>query len=363
MNLHIVPDNVFINRFYENLQEAGAAENNRIVVRTNHAALKYIKHNLAFARLYSRRFDNAAGDSRQYKNVYIHQFTPLLYRWVATHHISELNWMVWGADLYNLPSVRAELYGELTWRYYVNRKFSLQDFLYRAKVSMLHEPYRDKAYRKVSQLLTWMTSEYEFAREHLPSLSAKQQFFFYENEVPYHALDEIRKNSEGSQPRIRPTYILGNSSTPELNHIDAVAEIDASGVSADLVVPVSYGDAKYAAFLRRALKYKGGELRFMHKYLTFPDYLQLLNQSDGLIMNNIRPQGYGNIFMMMYLGKKIFLNPKNLSIPELNKGGLAWRPVSQIKQDEDPDWAVNRSAVTSLLSHTALLEVYRKLFS
>jgi hypothetical protein len=362
MNLHIVPDNVFINRFYENLRESGTVENNRLVVRTNNTTLRYIKHDIGFAKLYSRRFNELTGDTREYKRVYIHQFTPLLYRWVVTHDINELNWMVWGADLYNLPSVKAELYGDATLKHYVNRNFSFQDFLYRAKVALLHDGYREKAYAKVSHLLTWMTSEFNFARQHLPSLQAEQQFFFYENDVPYQALDDIRATAVIEQAYRKPIYILGNSSTPELNHLEAVAELEASGVSADLVVPLSYGDKKYAAFLKRNLSYKGGNLRFMDQYMAFQDYLQLLNSADGLIMNNLRPQGYGNIFMMMYLGKKIFLNPKNLSIPELDKAGLVWQPINAMKNEEYGDWRENKSAVTNLLSHSTLCQVYRELF-
>jgi hypothetical protein len=80
-------------------------------------------------------------------------------------------------------------------------------------------------------------------------------------------------------------------------------------------------------------------------------------------MNNLRPQGYGNIFMMMYLGKKIFLNPNNLSIPELNSAGLLWQPISEIQNSEGLNWKNNTLAVSRLLSHSTLLDVYQKLFS
>jgi hypothetical protein len=80
-------------------------------------------------------------------------------------------------------------------------------------------------------------------------------------------------------------------------------------------------------------------------------------------MNNLRPQGYGNIFMMMYLGKKIFLNPDNLSIPELSRAGLVWQPISQMQDAGGVNWKNNNIAVSRLLSHSTLLEVYRKLFS
>ena len=50
-------------------------------------------------------------------------------------------------------------------------------------------PYKNKAYSKVDHVLTWMESEYTFAKAHLSSLQAAQKFFFYENPLPYQKLD------------------------------------------------------------------------------------------------------------------------------------------------------------------------------
>ena len=362
MNLHIVPDNVFINKFYENLQELNILHNNRIVVRSNQSALKSVSHDLPFAKLYSSEFNALTGKTQDYDRVFIHQFTPLLYRWVSTHSFNELNWMVWGADLYNLPAVDTLLYEDLTLKRYVKRRFSLQDFLYRSKVFFLHERFRSVAYSKVKNVLTWMESEYDFARQHLDTLKASHKFFFYENQLPYQDLDKILTEKQTSTHDL-PTYILGNSSTPELNHLDVIAWMEREGIRANLCVPVSYGDKKYARFLKNHVSYKGGNIEFVDRYMTIHDYLQFLNRADGLIMNNIRPQGYGNIFMMMYLGKKIFLNEKNLSISALNKNKLIWYRLRDLKNTDRKEGDSNKSAVSALLSHDALLKNYRELFS
>jgi dTDP-N-acetylfucosamine:lipid II N-acetylfucosaminyltransferase len=364
MNLHIVPDNVFINKFYENLIELGIDRNNKIVVRTNLSKLKYLKHNFPYARLYSSAFDALTGDTAGYQKVFIHQFTPLLYRWVATRSFRELNWMVWGSDLYNVPSVKTQLYEELTLRKYMRKKIFLKDYLYRAKLSMLHMPYQHEAYRKVNNLLTWMPVEYNFALQHLPALQAGHQFFFYENDLPYQLLNDVLQEKQAVSANNKPLYILGNSSTPELNHLDAVSLMDNQNVKADLYIPLSYGAPDYARFLKKNLSfYKRGAIRFIDRYMSFPEYLQFLHKSDGLIMNNIRPQGYGNIFMMMYLGKKIFLNGRNLSLEDLNKSGLLWQPLEKLENEVDLDWKQNQSAVVTLLAHDRLLKTYRNLFS
>jgi hypothetical protein len=363
MNLHIVPDNVFINKFYENLHESGVAPKNKLVVRTNRSRLKYVRHDLPFATLYTREFEKLVGDTHSYEKIFIHQFTPLLYRWVGRHKFKELNWMVWGSDLYNLPFLTLPLYEELTQTKYVSRRLTSQDFLYKAKVLLLHQFYKTKAYSKVSNILTWMTSEYEFAMQHLPGLKADHRFFFYENETPYKALDDLALEGTATNKQ-RRVFVVGNSATPELNHQDAIAMLGDLNVTADLLVPVSYGDDHYKKFLKNAVSfYKGGKVEFIETYLDFKQYLQLLNEADGLIMNNIRPQGYGNIFMMMYLGKNVFLNKKNLSIPELDRAGLAWSPLESIGANTSVSPDQNKSALMNLLSHDKLLKTYVDLFS
>ena len=102
-------------------------------------------------------------------------------------------------------------------------------------------------------------------------------------------------------------------------------------IQADLLIPVSYGDKRYISFLKKHLKFKYGKVEFVDRYMEFEEYLNFLATSDGLIMNTIRPQGYGNILMMMYIGKPVFFNPKNISLQDLDSAGLKWEPIESLK--------------------------------
>src|SRR5688572_7550654 len=167
MNLHIVPDNTFSNTFYNNLEKLGLTPTNKVVVRSNQTTLKSIKYPLPVARLYSIQFSEIIGDTMQYDKVFIHYFTPLLYRWVATHNFRELNWMVWGGDLYNLPSLDNQCYEPITLRQYVKNDWSLQSKMYGLKVWATQLPFQKKAYAKIKSVLTWMREEYLYATSHL----------------------------------------------------------------------------------------------------------------------------------------------------------------------------------------------------
>lgn len=363
MNLHIAPDNTFINAFYENLIEASVLENNRIVIRTNNDGLKLVKHNIPFAPLYSAKFDSLCGDTGKYDKVFIHLFSPLMYRWVARNSFKHLGWMIWGADLYNLPSLDFDFYEEITKREYHAKSRPLTEQLYLLKVWLTNSRFRDKAYSKVNSVLTWMTTEYSYAKANLPSLKAEHRFFFYENQAPYQKLDELRggpiRNSN------IPSIIVGNSGYPANNHLDVVEYIRKHGIHANLRIPVSYGDPHYIAFLKNKLSvYEHGNIEFIDKYMAFEEYLTFLNSNDALVMNTRRPQGYGNVLMMLYLGKAVFMNRNNISLPDLHTNGIKtddWNDMASILNLNTHTG--NKEAVASLFSHNKLLDIYRELFA
>src|SRR5688572_6221726 len=358
MHLHIVPDNTFINKFYENLRELSLTDKNRIVVRSNDMKLKSIKYNLPFAPLYSKQFESFVGETSQYEKVFIHYFTPLLYRFVATHKFNELNWMIWGGDLYNLPSLDRLCYEPLTRSRYIKTDWSAQTKLYELKVLLTQQPFARKAYSKVKNILTWMDQEYRFAIGHLP-VKANFKFFFYENQIPYAKLDSLVVTDTAPA---RLSLIVGNSGSPTNNHLDAVQFLEDNEVQADLFIPVSYGDDRYISFLKKNLKFSLGRVEFVERFMPFDEYLNFLMSSDGLIMNTVRPQGYGNILMMMYLGKPVFFNSQNISLPDLEVAALKWMPIESLRSFQKTT-VENKDAVVNLLSHERLLREYNQLFS
>ncbi len=97
------------------------------------------------------------------------------------------------------------------------------------------------------------------------------------------------------------------------NHVDALETIRKLGRDVQLKIPVSYGDSHYISLLRKVCEERGYKnIVFVDQYMTSADYAQFLSEVDGLVMNTIRPQGYGNIFMMMAMGKPVFMNAKNI---------------------------------------------------
>jgi dTDP-N-acetylfucosamine:lipid II N-acetylfucosaminyltransferase len=360
MNLHILPDSKFSNSFYHNLLETRSESNNICIVRSNLAELKYVDARLPFAALYSNRFEQLVGDTEKYETVFIHQFYPLMYKWIAKHKFRNLQWIVWGTDLYNLPFIDYQFYGKATEKYLKSSVFR-SDLLYLLKFYLTNRYFKKSAYQKVNEVLTWMQSEYEFACTHLP-LKAGHRFFFYENDVPYHKLP---RNIKPSEPKGKLRLLLGNSGTPTNNHIDAIRVLaQKKELDADIFIPLSYGDQNYIKFLKKNIpEYSHGKIHFIEQYMKFSDYADMLGSMDALIMNNIRPQGYGNVFMMMYLGKPIFMNAENLSVPDLRTLGFKVHTIEDLGHSSVKPVYSNADVIDSVFSHDRLLREYRDLFS
>jgi dTDP-N-acetylfucosamine:lipid II N-acetylfucosaminyltransferase len=301
------------------------------------------------------------GDTAHYKSVSIHQFSPLMYRWVAQHSFHELNWMIWGADLYNLPFIKHNFYEPETLKY-TKKQWWSSEFLYLLKVFATNMLWKDDAYAKVNNVMTWMKTEFDFASNQIGKLQAAHKFFFYENHVPYKQLDSVAVSHTKATKPLK--IVVGNSGTPSNNHVDAVQRISASGREADLFIPISYGDAKYVKFLKKNLSfYKSGRIEFLSSFMPFVEYVKFLASVDGMVMNNIRPQGYGNILMMLYLGKPVFLNEKNISLSDLTAAGLQVFLTSQFETIGKVATTDNRNKILHLLSHDRLRSCYFDLFS
>jgi hypothetical protein len=283
-----------------------------------------------------------------------------MYRWVATNQFKEVNWLTWGGDVYNLPSLDRLCYEPLTLDQYVRGNKPFSQMLYEFKIFILHSAFRKRAYSKVANIMTWMEQEYQFALRHLP-LRANHKFFFYENQFPYSELDAVERPIKKKD---KVTLIIGNSGSATNNHLDTISFLEMNKIEANLLVPVSYGDKHYISFLRKKLSYKYGKLEFVDRYMQFPEYIRFLADADGLIMNTIRPQGYGNILMMLYLGKPVFFNNRNISLPDLTSYGIRWRSLDELVHlNHDPMTDINKDAIVKLLSHDRLLKEYKQLFA
>ncbi len=362
MNLHIIQEGVFAEAFYGNLKVFDLLGNNKFFIRHTSYFTGRMDANIPHGKL--DELESKVGKTTSFDKVFIHQLPTAYYKWIADHEFNELNWLIWGADLYHLPFIKQFLYEPLTLQKYVKDAWSWNEFLFKLKYNLITRKHKVSCYSKIDNILTWMHGEYDFARRAIPELEAGYKFFIYENKIPYDEIVSFRSRPE-SVNKV-PKLIIGNSGTPSNNHLDAVRNLMDQNIMADLLLPVSYGEKKYIEFLKRNLcDYKNGTITFLDKFLPVHEYLSLLQSCDALVINSIRPQAYGNIFMMMLLNKPVFFNSRNISLQDLNHYRMEWRSMENLKQflESKESFLPDNEGLLNLTSRENLRRVYKDLFS
>ena len=118
-------------------------------------------------------------------------------------------------------------------------------------------------------------------------------------------MKQKQKNSSIDKFRI----LLGNSATETNQHKEALDMLSRfKNREIEIICPLSYGDTTYASnIISYGVQIFGNKFIPITKYMSTNEYCELLNSVDIAVFNHNRQQGTGNIEILAYLGKKIFL--------------------------------------------------------
>lgn len=193
--------------------------------------------------------------------------------------LKKCNWVIWGGDLYS----------------YQKPKITIKQKLY--------EFMRAFCIKRFGGIVFLTEGDYQLAKEWY-NTNAKEYFGMYINPVKKEYLDDIKIKEK------KEIYIqIGNSADSSNNHteiIDLLKKYKNENIK--IFAPLSYGDKDYAFEVK-----KYGEEIFGDKFIAMMDFMkpeeysEYLGSIDVLVFNHKRQQGLGNIYALVYLGKKIFI--------------------------------------------------------
>ena len=107
----------------------------------------------------------------------------------------------------------------------------------------------------------------------------------------------------------RKRIIIGNSATESNNHLeifDRLANKEWAGY--EIVCPLSYGSKVYAdRVIEKGKKIFGDSFFPITEFMPFVDYLELLLSCSVGIYDHNRQQGLGNAYLILNMGKKLYL--------------------------------------------------------
>ncbi|MBW4933798.1 TDP-N-acetylfucosamine:lipid II N-acetylfucosaminyltransferase family protein [Marinobacter sp. F4206] len=130
--------------------------------------------------------------------------------------------------------------------------------------------------------------------------------------------------------------LVGNSADPSNNQIDVFRILAETGIPAGstVIVPLSYGDADYRKkVIKEGKRLLGDQFRPVTEFMAFDEYIELVSTCSSVIMNHIRQQAAGNVFIMLYLGAKVYLDASNPLYKEFENMGLKISSVDALSED------------------------------
>ena len=171
-------------------------------------------------------------------------------------------------------------------------------------------------------------TEYRLVRRHLPGLAARHVRWNYGTVEDDYTLPGATSLTSGRN------ILAGNSATPTNNHIELFERIRRCGDLGDrlIVTPLSYGDARY-----RDCVIKLGREAFGDAFVPLVDfmpkdsYIELLGSCGHVMMNHVRQQALGNLFISGLMGARLHLSRANPLYNWLRSLGV---PVSDIERVE-----------------------------
>lgn len=174
---------------------------------------------------------------------------------------------------------------------------------------------------------------------------------------------EIEETLESDLKDARVTgrsILVGNSAFAENNHIDSFTLLSELGVDdRRVVVPLSYGDARYRDLVMKKGRRLFGERFFpLVDFMPLMDYVKTLESCGFVIMNHLRQQAVSNIIIMLHMGAKVFLRKECPTYAFFREMGAVVFAVQELEQD--PGLLENRLDQASMEINR---EIVRKNFS
>lgn len=205
--------------------------------------------------------------------------------------LKKANWIIWGGDLHLYSHKRNTI------------KSKFEEFM------------RKIVIKNISEISGCVRDDYNLAKKWY-NVKAVYRRVMYSTQISTPEIDAIIENRNSVENELVANIQIGNSATESNNHFEI---IDSLKQFADENIKVyallAYGEPVYT---QKVISY--GKSVFKDKFIAITDYMKsedfilFMNRMDIVIFNHFRQQAMGNVWLAIYLKKKVFLR----------EGGALW---------------------------------------
>ncbi len=223
-------------------------------------------------------------------------------------------WMYLGFEIYNLlPEFRCHNYGTRTRNLLHEESRFKREFKKWIHYKLGHfakAPASIQQVRKAMKRVHWFGS---FLSEDWDYIQSKMSLNAMRLPTCFYDLESIVSVELWDQYVSGTGVFLGNSATPENNHLEAIESLQRlDNGNMHVVCPLSYGVESYASAIEIAGKNAFGErIRFLKTFMSRDEYNRIMLECPIVVMNHYRQQAVGNVITALWLGAKLYMSEKS----------------------------------------------------
>ncbi|MDO7253166.1 TDP-N-acetylfucosamine:lipid II N-acetylfucosaminyltransferase [Helicobacter cappadocius] len=214
------------------------------------------------------------------KKIYLHGLWVIYANIILAlffHKLKQCHWLIWGGDLYE---------------YQTNKKYSKKEFLRRFII------------KRFGSITPVVYGDYKLAQKYYKTRAKCVGEMFY---MQFYEKYEALWNAK-TLPKDKTIIQVGNSATSSNHHKEVLELLYPYKDKINIILPLSYGEEDYCVEIKKfACEKFGDSAHILEDFIPLEEYNKILKSTDIAIFATNRQQAMGNIFVLLFLGKKIYL--------------------------------------------------------
>lgn len=193
-------------------------------------------------------------------------------------NLKKSHWLIWGGDLYE---------------YRTNKKYSKKEIIRRFII------------KRFGFITPVVYGDYELAKKYYKTRAKCIGEIFY---MQFYEKYQSIHNRENTDISDKVIIQVGNSATPSNHHKEVLELLYPHKNEIKIILPLSYGEKEYSDEIKKiALEKFGDNATILSDFIPLEQYNKILESTHIAIFATDRQQAMGNIFVLLLLGKKVYL--------------------------------------------------------
>ena len=301
----------------------------------------------------SREYKELVVHLSDYNAVIVHGLFSRIQFDIIRHLPNEtkLAWVLWGAEIYSRKDTILSHLAPIT-------KFLFRVKQYKDAKTRQHRVAMEvplEILKRVDYLLGSSLELFEDAKAYIGNPKMKHLQYSYFTLEHLIGADMLDAKVNGHN------ILLGNSATPDNNHLDVMLLLKRVGVPkwAKIITPLSYN----ALWIKRMVTKVGrflyqGQFYPLLEYMPRADYNKLVQSCSVFIANHHRPNAFGNTLTALWLGARVYVSKDNVQTKFLQRLGLHVNIIEKDLNKKNPNLFTPLSEYEREDNRRVIMEIY-----